>query len=86
MGTRAVVLQSCGWGQVEFLEYESLDAIMVELNPECRAVLSTCRCKGARIGETSASSRMLALRHTSASYCSAGLMLFAFIRTTVEYA
>ena len=61
MGTRAVMPQSCRCGQAEILDCESLDAIMAELSPQCRTVLSTCRCTAARISEASASSCLLAL-------------------------
>ena len=43
--------KSCRCGQAEILAAESLDAIMAELKPECRAVLSTCRFTAARITE-----------------------------------
>ena len=41
----------CRCGQAEILDSERLDAIMGELQPECRAVLSTCRFTAARINE-----------------------------------
>ena len=43
--------KSCRCGQAEVLDGDSLDAIMAELKPECRAVLQTCRFTAARINE-----------------------------------
>ena len=43
--------KSCRCGQAEILDCDVLDAIMAELSPECRAVLSTCRFTAARINE-----------------------------------
>lgn len=43
--------KSCRCGQAEILDVDQLDALMQELKPECRAILSTCRFTAARINE-----------------------------------